>query len=1021
MEPVHLRIRILPPLILLLILLLGTFVVSVIAEEEKHIEEDFFRTVLSLQEYYHTITDERAKKLEAILTVILNDTKLRSALKADRESMLAYAKPLFHQLKSKHEVTHFYFHNPQQVNLLRVHQPERYGDTINRFTMLAAIQSGKVSHGVELGPLGSFTLRVVAPVYEGDILLGYIELGEEVDGLFENMEKVPGTEIIVTINKRFLNRTDWETGMHMLDHKANWDYLPNRVIVSQSLSVTPGALNKVLIQSSEEYRENAIELILDNRYYRAASLSLLDAGNQEVGKLVLLQDMTARIDSHHKTLFFIVVGTVLLASLLIAFFYWILSKTEIKMRQDQASITESEQRMRLHLEQTPIGVIEWGTDFTVLDWNPAAEHIFGYTKNEAMGCHAAELIIPKSAKKEVDAIWRDLILKKNVLHQIYENSTKDGQILFCEWYNTPLVDQSDKLIGVTSLVEDITEKREAEILSLRMGRLFEHSWNEIYTFDAETLHFLEVSDGACQNLGYSHDEIKKITPVDLKPGFTLQQFEALIGPMRRGEKQTITFETEHLRKNGTRYPVEVRLQLSSIEMPPVFIAIVQDISERKNYIAELEHKALYDTLTDLPNRSLLQDRLEHALSIARRETSPLTVLLIDIMRLKEVNELLGHQSGDLVLQEVASRMQQILRKSDTVARLVGDEFAIVLPSVDTEQLLITVEKIQRLFEQPIVVEDIPLEVGVAIGIAVFPEHGDNTTVLLQHAYIAMHIAKNETSGWSFYNPDDDPRSLHQLKLQGELRQAIKDKALVLYYQPQIDIKTGKIVSVEALARWPHPIEGMISPGDFIPIVEQTGLIRPFTLWVLDEAMKQIKRWSEEGIDLTIGINLSTRNLIDPKLPDDIEELLNSHKISPEHLTLEVTESAIMSRPETALKVLTQLQEMGFKLSIDDFGTGYSSLAYLKKLPVHELKIDQSFVFGLTTNDDDGIIVRSTIDLAQNMGLKVVAEGIENQETLDLLLILRCDIAQGYHMSRPLPVRELELWLIDSTWGHQRDS
>ena len=683
----------------------------------------------------------------------------------------------------------------------------------------------------------------------------------------------------------------------------------------------------------------------------------------------------------------------------------------------KASITNGIQRMQLHYDKTPLGVIDWNTDFQVVDWNPAAERIFGYTKEEAMGQHAS-FIVPGHERDVMDTVWQNLMTNQDVIHQVNENNTKSGQILLCEWYNTPLVDTNGKVIGAASLVEDITEKRKAELLSARMGRIIEQSCNEIYTFDANTLHFIEASDGACQNLGYSMDELRQLTPVDLKLGFTTEQFETIIGPLRRGEKQTTTFEAEHQRKDGSCYAVEVRLQLSSIEMPPIFIAILQDISERKRYIADLEHKALYDALTDLPNRALLHDRLEYSLNVAHRDALPLAVLKVDVARLGEVNDLLGHQSGDVVVKEVACRLQKQLRKSDTVARMAGDEFVLVLPGVDSKQVYAAVEKLQKLFEQPVVTNDASLEIEVAIGIALHPAHGEDSETLLQNADIAMRVAKNEATGFSIYNPKGGALSLRRLKLHGELRQAINEKSFALYYQPKIDIKTNRIISVEALARWPHPIEGMIAPDDFIPMIEQSGLIQPFTGWVLAQAIEQCKQWTDSGIDISIAVNLSTRNLLDPNLPDNIAQLLESHNVSPDRLTLEITESAVMSRPESALKILTQLHEMGLKLSIDDYRTGYSSLAYLKKLPVKELKIDQSFVFGLTTNENDAVIVRSTIDLAHNLGLHAIAEGVEDQETLDLLAILNCDIAQGYLMGRPMPIQELNHWLINSPWGLQ---
>ncbi len=574
------------------------------------------------------------------------------------------------------------------------------------------------------------------------------------------------------------------------------------------------------------------------------------------------------------------------------------------------------------------------------------------------------------------------------------------------------------MLKVNPMIKRLVITHDLEQSILNLWHILDHSWNEIYIFDANTLQFVEVSNGARQNLGYSMDELKQLTPLDLEPEFTHDQFEALINPLRQDNEFQVAFETIQQRKDGTQYPAEVRLHLSNIETPPVFVAITQDISERKHYIDELKHKALYNPLTELPNRALLQERLKQALKIAHREASQLAVITIDIIRLGDINNLMGYQNGDVVLHEVGSRLQKALRKSDTVAHIGGDKFSIILPAVDFTHIHIAAEKTSKLFEQPIIIEDTPLEIEVAIGIALYPDHGDTPSALLQHADIAMCVAKYETTTYSIYNPEDDPSSLLQLRLHGELRQALDEQTLTLHYQPKIDIKTGKIISVEALARWPHPIDGMISPVEFIPMIEQSGMIRSFTFWVLEQAIEQSKHWTKSGIDLTIAVNLSTRNLLDPSLPGNIEKILGSHKVCPTCLALEITESAVMSRPKSALKTLFELHEMGIKISIDDFGTGYSSLAYLKEMPLHELKIDQSFIFGLTANSKDSVIVRSTIDLAHNLGLLVVAEGVENQDTLEYLATLNCDIAQGYHISHPLPEHELKHWILNSTWDQK---
>ena len=458
------------------------------------------------------------------------------------------------------------------------------------------------------------------------------------------------------------------------------------------------------------------------------------------------------------------------------------------------------------------------------------------------------------------------------------------------------------------------------------------------------------------------------------------------------------------------------MQYSAAESVPAYIAIAQDISERRRYIADLEHKALYDSLTDLPNRLTLQDRLQQAINTARREARPLAVVIVDLSRLKEVNDILGHQNGDQVLREIALRLKQALRQSDTVARLGGDEFAVVLLDVDKERISIAAREIQKIFDRPVLVADTPLDIEAELGIALYPDHGDNPTVLLQHADIAMRTAKSEQSGMSIYDPIDDPFSLKRLKRFGELRQAIRDHDLTLYYQPKIDIKAGKVIGVEALARWPHPTEGVISPVDFIPMIEQSGLIRPFTLWVLRQALEQSRLWTAAGIDLKIAVNLSTRNLLDPGFPDEIAKLLETCQIDPNCILLEITESAVMLRPDRTMEILTRLDAMSLELSIDDFGTGYSSLARLKKLPVTEIKIDRCFVSEMIQDSDNAMIVRSTIELAHNLGLKVVAEGVESGDILNMLMSLGCDIAQGYHLGRPQPPEALARWLAESPWG-----
>ena len=381
-------------------------------------------------------------------------------------------------------------------------------------------------------------------------------------------------------------------------------------------------------------------------------------------------------------------------------------------------------------------------------------------------------------------------------------------------------------------------------------------------------------------------------------------------------------------------------------------------------------------------------------------------MIMDLDHFKEVNDTLGHHHGDVLLQEVAERLKTTLRTADTVARLGGDEFGILLPEVmGADDALAVAEVLQSALREPFVVDGLTLEMGGSIGIACHPDHGDHVEVLIQRADIAMYSAKEGGRGFSLYEPQQDHYSPRRLSLAGELRSALESGELELHYQPKADVISGRIVGVEALVRWNHPRHGLLGPEEFVPIAEQTGLIVPLTRWVLAAAMRQCRAWQEQGYELSVAVNLSARSFLDTALAVDIPQLLKVHNIEPTLLELEVTESTIMLDPARATATLERLSELGLRLSIDDFGTGYSSLANLKRLPVDMIKIDKSFVLEMATEHSDAAIVRSTIELAHNLGLQVIAEGVEDRQIWEELARLGCDFAQGYYLSRPLPGRQ----------------
>ncbi len=431
--------------------------------------------------------------------------------------------------------------------------------------------------------------------------------------------------------------------------------------------------------------------------------------------------------------------------------------------------------------------------------------------------------------------------------------------------------------------------------------------------------------------------------------------------------------------------------------------------ERSKAEERIRHLAYYDSLTDLPNRTLFQNRLEMAVANALRTGSPLSVLIMDLDGFKEINDTMGHLMGDAVLREIGHRLQAELRESGTVARLGGDEFAVMLPGVGQTGAELAARTLIAAVQEPLTIEGLNLDVHGSVGIAIAPEHGTEAEVLVQRADVAMYVAKEDRSGCVVYAPELDRHSPERLALMGDFRHAISRDELRVVYQPKINLKTREIFGVEALVRWQHPQLGLILPDRFIPMAEQTGAVRPVTLWMLERALQQCLEWRRLGYELVAAVNLSPRNLHDPELPERVRALLDRLGAPASMLELEITESDILSDPLRSLQVLTRLSKMGLRLAVDDFGTGYSSFSYLRKLPVHEIKIDKSFIDDMV-EDGDEVIVQSAIDLAHNLGLTCVAEGVQDQATLERLAILGCDTAQGDFISPPLDGGRLANWL-----------
>lgn len=427
-------------------------------------------------------------------------------------------------------------------------------------------------------------------------------------------------------------------------------------------------------------------------------------------------------------------------------------------------------------------------------------------------------------------------------------------------------------------------------------------------------------------------------------------------------------------------------------------------------IRRMTHQAGHDALTSLPNRALFQRRAAAAISAARRDGGTVAVVLADVDRFKEVNETLGHRNGDALLRELGARLAAAVRSNDTVARLGGDEFGMVLPAVSEDEIPPLLDRMRAVLEAETVVGTLPLSPEASFGYALAPADGTDVDTLLRRADMAMYLAKGSRSGTARYDRRRDHFDPAQLALVAELRRAVETDELVLHYQPKAELRTGRVGAVEALVRWRHPERGTVLPDAFLPVAEQTGLIDALTRWVLDVALAQVVEWGDAFDRLTMAVNVSARNLARPDFADTVLTALKTAGVAASRLILEITETALMTDPETAADVLGRLAEAGVRISVDDFGQGQTSLSYLATLPLHELKIDKSFVGDLPDNPAHAAIVRSVIDLGHNLGLQVVAEGVETREVTAMLTAAGCDIIQGFLLARPMPAEDLPSWL-----------
>jgi len=549
-------------------------------------------------------------------------------------------------------------------------------------------------------------------------------------------------------------------------------------------------------------------------------------------------------------------------------------------------------------------------------------------------------------------------------------------------------------------------------LDALMHRIVDVSFDAIITTDVHGT--IDICNSAAAEIfGMTVDALKgrpfsHIMPI--YPGYIDEHSEHYAVGL--GHRETIAIHS-----SGATFPIEASLSKTTFGEETVYVIIIRNISERRAQQEQLEYQAQHDMLTGLPNRTLLNQRTKEAVSVAEQNNGRLALMLLDLDRFKAVNDTLGHHVGDDLLREISKRLSDIVGPSDTIARLGGDEFAVLMPQIERlEDVQHLAEKLAQVFTDRFPLPDgLLLDVGCSIGIALYPDHSDDSARLMQCADVAMYAAKETSSDIVTYDAKKDYNSMRLLTLSGELRTSMQENMLAMEFQPKLDLNLRKITALEALCRWSHPILGNVKPFEFIAHAEQTGMIADLTSWSFNQTLLEMAKMREIGYDMQVAINLSGCMLHDQKITDLMRDLLKEHGVPGDRVIIEITESAFVIDPETAKKNANALQDLGLTLSIDDYGTGYSSLAYLQQLPLNELKIDRSFVHGMIHDNSSAVIVRSTIDLAHNLGLKIVAEGVENDEQIEFLAKLKCDMIQGYAIAAEMNTDDLCQWFQHSKW------
>ncbi len=921
--PKNIRFRLLAPFLGALLIILITSQWSLAYYQRAENSELVERINIQLTNNFNQeIANGIGQLRDSLLFISHNSSAQQAWLNRDREQLFFSSSSTFVNLLNQGSATHFYYHDLKGNNFLRVHLPNRNGDQIERATLKKAMETGTTAAGLEFGTLGEFVLRVVVPWKINDQVVGYLELGKEIDHVIERLSKNNNYDLIFAVHKEFIMQNGLDKTDYFKAKSKELALYQNIFVTNQTLdNISPelkGLIDSVQSRSNIQYEWKS-------RTYSVSKIPISDFEERNIASLFYLVDTTVHVQHQNKLIRQILLVS-LLVSLVLYLFYFFYSK------RLEVSINDS---------------------YIQLD-------------NEIVQRKEVETSLNKNKDR-----LESLIQERN---SSLEQSNQRYQTLF------------DKTADALLIIEG-------------------HN-------------FVDCNQAALEMLGFGNkDELYETHPSELSPEYQpdgeSSEIKANVMIETAFSRGSHRFEWDHQRKNGIIFPVEVLLTAIPFEDSQLLHVVWRDITERRKAAAEIEHQAYYDALTGLPNRKLLLDRMQQTYITSRRHNVYSALLFIDLDRFKSINDSLGHIIGDKLLIESATRIKDSVWDEDTVSRFGGDEYVILLKNLgkakETASLLAKkiASRIQSSFEPVFLIDNHQLHVTTSIGIALFPIHDDTVEDIIKHADTAMYSAKEAGRNQiAFYLSEMHEKVIKRLGLEKDLRVAIKEKQLDVYYQPQFNIK-GEILGVEALIRWQHAEYGFINPEEFIAIAEDTGLIYDIGDFVLRKAVTDILNMNtEKKSDLKLSVNISPHQFKKENFTGRIKSCIENFQLEKNFLTLEVTEGIAIDNLNETISKFEDLKHLGVRLSLDDFGTGYSSLSHLKRLPINELKIDKSFVFDIQDDPQDALLVKTIINIAHQFGLTVVAEGVETKEQLEFLQIQNCDIYQGYYHSRPLPIIKL---------------